>query len=62
MCEPENPQKDIFEDRESLLKIWENERTARELNSTLLLQSIRHFTTLVGTLIAAHGVLLTFLG
>jgi len=51
----------IFEDRQNLIKIWENERRTRDLNATLIWENMKYFSGLFGGLLVAHTAFVTLI-
>lgn len=45
---------DIFKDKETLLRIWENERNTRDLAVKLMWENLKFFSIFIGTLLAAY--------
>jgi hypothetical protein len=42
---------DIFGDRESILKVWIDERRSRDVNASLMWENLKYFTVLISGII-----------
>jgi hypothetical protein len=51
----------IFDDRESLIKIWIDERRSRDFQASLMWENVKYFTTLLSALITADVFILRML-
>lgn len=54
-------EKSIFDDRESLLKIWSEERKSRDFNASLMWENLKFFSLLISGLITANTFFLGFI-
>lgn len=53
------PSRDLFDNPEYLLRIWEAERKTRDLNSTLMWENIKYFGGFISGLLVAQMALYT---
>ena len=51
----------IFHDKETLIKIWLDERRSRDFQATLMWENIKYYTTLISVLITADIFILKIL-
>jgi hypothetical protein len=60
MTTDETQSKDIFGDRESMLKVWIDERRSRDFNASLMWENLKFFSGLISAIITVDTFFLKF--